>query len=617
MTLNEKQLTEQAAQLLPVLEEIGQEDYLGMGRLLYQRLQKPQSYISFVGETSSGKSTLANVFLQKPLLPVAASPTTGTVTHIMGLDRDGDEFYAINRDGTQEKLDRESFAVLSRRPDENLLRLQVRAGVDRTSTVGLNLFDTPGFDAIISGHEETLREFLPQSDAIVFVVFYRLGFQQADQELLELVRHATEHDPDIPVVLVVNRCPDGVGADNRKIAEIRRNAADSLGRPFSLLIVGTGDYEAQPEGIVELEGADVVWREIRSIVGSESRQKMVLEKLREAFVRLVDEADGHAERQEIAFTASKEDAEVIEAMLGELERAQGLSLEAVDRCMGRIERLVPRIVDLKGKELAEEIRELIMESEKWLGQEECLAFVQHHALPRGVRNASRGVEEAMVVELERLDREIQDIANTAIRAIESMPTVKSDSTVRFARNLVIELGRRAGGTAVSSVLQGLGGVGGVAAGAGNLVKMLVSRFGKLIGKTFGREIYNSIGRFFTKKMIQRMNVALALAIEAGTFVYDAMTWQAKMTEKIGEVIDTWKKKVSEEVLAEDLPKMRQANVESVESIYTVLAEQTRQQFDESERGRGEEGLRKTKELRARLADFRERLSVEEGASNGA
>lgn len=600
--------------LLEPLGLLGDETCLGLARLLYQRAAFPQSYVTLAGETSSGKSTLANALLGESLLPTSASPTAGTVTHVRCMDADQVSYLAINRDGTQESLDRESFVKLTREPDDNLLRLEVRTRPRDTAFLGLNLFDTPGYNSLIYRHEEALRAFLPQSDAIVYVVSYRVGVGQSDQELLELVSDIRDRDPELPILVVVNRAPQAAAEQSRRSREIRGHVGDCLSGTFSFHVVGTAGPQS-PEGHqLAIPGLDPVWDDVREALLSDSRHAAVVAKLAVQAVALVDEADSLAERRELSLTAGEEDQQDITDIRARLQEAERLSLEAVDRSMARLERMVPRTLRALSKDMQTEIGALVMKSDRWLGKDECIAFIEAHALPRAVRRGAQSVEDSIAQELKRLEEELVDIANTAIKAIESSAVVRSDAVERFAKNIAIELARRIGGSAASSALRALGGVGGAAAGAGNLVKMLLSRGGRLVGHVFSRRVYDAIGRFFTKRMLARLNVAVLVLVDAVGFVWDARTWQKKLEKLVGKAIDAWREAVEKDVAKQDLPALRSANVDGVLDAYALRMEQEGAGKDaESEADRAA-ALAQLASVRSELDEVRRMLTAVEGGA---
>src|SRR4051812_27107129 len=87
-----------AGALVAVLHECGVPDLEALGVLLHQRSRAPQCYVTVVGETSVGKSTLVNALIGREVLPAFARPTTATVTHVV-CKKDGDEHsFAIYRD---------------------------------------------------------------------------------------------------------------------------------------------------------------------------------------------------------------------------------------------------------------------------------------------------------------------------------------------------------------------------------------------------------------------------------------------------------------------------------------------------------------------------------------
>ena len=158
-----------ARDLCAVLNDAELGDELATARLLYVRVRVPHAYATLVGETSTGKSSLANGLFVEPLLPTYADPTTASVTHLALHDTDEPSYLAVFRDGTQQAIDRDVFVAQNASPHRDLLRLQVRCAPGDPSHVGMQVFDTPGYNAVIARHEEVLRQFLPHSDVVVFV----------------------------------------------------------------------------------------------------------------------------------------------------------------------------------------------------------------------------------------------------------------------------------------------------------------------------------------------------------------------------------------------------------------------------------------------------------------
>lgn len=214
MTAHAHHWIDGTGELVDLLERGGEEARASVARLLLGRLTLPQAYVTVVGETSTGKSSLINALLGQDVLPASARPTTGVVTHVACRDEAASRYFAIYRDATQEAIDHDQFRTLSETPDGDMLRLQVRTRPKAAGNVGLHVFDTPGYNAVLSEHEEVLMNFLPNSDVIVFVVGYRTGFGQTDQDLLEAIAAATAHDSTIPLVLAINRVPAGCGVDD-------------------------------------------------------------------------------------------------------------------------------------------------------------------------------------------------------------------------------------------------------------------------------------------------------------------------------------------------------------------------------------------------------------------
>lgn len=563
--------------LIQLLEENGTEDALAIARLLYVRLRQPHAYVTVTGETSTGKSSLINGLFQRNLLPVAASPTTATVTHIVCKEESEDQFYAIYRNATQEQVSAQQFTTLSITPAADLLRLQVRSNPVEKRFLGFQVFDTPGYNAMLSEHEEVLRGFLPQSDVIVFVAGFRSGFGQVDQDLLELIRSSVEGRDEIPVLLVINRAPAGTVRDNSRVKEIYDNAKDCLKCEPKLILIESQmeDSNATTAGTPAIPKSMPVWDAVAAVVSDPVNIETVHSRLLQLLQDLLDEIEERLIRREIELSADEDDMRAIAEQKEALANARDQSLAAVDRLGSRLVTQLPKTLVRAVPKLNDQMSAEIFSSDKWLGAQDCAEWIAGHALPFAAREATRSIEEQIALELQELNRELEDIANTAIDKIVRQVHIKSDAPRRFAKNLADTLLKRFMGAGVNNILRGFGGVGGAAAGTGNLVKMAVSRIGKAFGKTFEREIYNQIGKTFTKETLKKLNVVISIITEVVGYLYHVKTWQDKFYDKVSEGVNSWEKEVSADILKDTIPKLIEANKKSVHACYDDLIENYR------------------------------------------
>lgn len=480
-----------------------------------------------------------------------------------------------------------------------------------TGSLTTSNVDTPGYNSILVEHEEVLRQFLPQSDVVVFLVAYRMGFGQSDQDLLEVVRTVLEDDPEAPVLLVVNRVPARVGIENARVQEIVANARDSLWREPELFLVRTASEDiARFDGPVQRESAlpdaAALWNRVVAIVAAPERQRAVEQTLVSALRELIDDADQALERRDLILTANQADVEMIEGQLRSLQVARTRSLDAVHEAAERMRSQLPASLERLAAGIKSNLNQDIEGSDKWLGRDECLAWLSAHAMPFEVRQAARSIEGSISVELQELDRRLAAIANTAVQKIRQSIHLRSEASRRFAENLARVVAQRLGGAGISALSRAFGGVGGAAAGAGNLVKMLVSRMGNLIGKTFSRQVFNQIGRTFTKRALSRLNVVTTVLIEVGVFVIEAQRWKGSLVAKVHEAVDGWAHDVRKELFEDYLPKIHANNVLSVCAIYDPLVEECQKALER----RGEDvGARRERlaALRSELARLRAEL----------
>ena len=209
----------QVEQLIKIADEIGNEKIVNTAKFLKQRVENPDSYVVCLGESCSGKSALINHIIGKDILPVSGAPSTAAITEIC-LDKDckEDSFFAINKNATMESIDKDTFCQLALKPDDELERIRMVTLSDKDWS-GIKLFDTPGYGSLISEHEEVLMGFLPECDAILYTVSYKIGIQDEDYVFIQSMSELTRCE--IPFCLIINRCPVGIKEDDARIVEIK------------------------------------------------------------------------------------------------------------------------------------------------------------------------------------------------------------------------------------------------------------------------------------------------------------------------------------------------------------------------------------------------------------
>lgn len=100
--------------LKPILNAVGDENLWSEAKFLYQRLSNPDYYIVFIGETSSGKSSIINGILDDEILPMSAIPTTGAITEIKLKEIIDPEYIAFTKEAKVFKIsNKEKFETLA------------------------------------------------------------------------------------------------------------------------------------------------------------------------------------------------------------------------------------------------------------------------------------------------------------------------------------------------------------------------------------------------------------------------------------------------------------------------------------------------------------------------
>lgn len=131
-----------------------------------QNAEKLKTRIGFVGEFSSGKSTLINAMLGKKLLPSRVDPTTATIITVEAVENlESPCRFSVQSDGQETPVSAEIFSEIATGKKTGSLVLNVPP--NPTLIPGLQLIDSPGLNSLMGGHSEATLTQLSLFDGLV------------------------------------------------------------------------------------------------------------------------------------------------------------------------------------------------------------------------------------------------------------------------------------------------------------------------------------------------------------------------------------------------------------------------------------------------------------------
>ncbi|MET3684434.1 GTPase SAR1 family protein [Alkalibacillus flavidus] len=185
--------------------------YIARGDNLHnikQVIKDSSFHLSVVGDFSRGKSTFINAFIGQKVLPAKMRPSTAFINRISYGD---EESVTINQLDHQETYSFDAFKKLiapmavDDEDDEEkiedykqeLEKLQQITQADIYLPLpphlnNVNIYDTPGMNDIYEKREQITKGFLPQSDAVIFLLSATNNLTQSEMEFLRqdiLQRH--------------------------------------------------------------------------------------------------------------------------------------------------------------------------------------------------------------------------------------------------------------------------------------------------------------------------------------------------------------------------------------------------------------------------------------------
>ncbi len=225
-----QQVVEWSQGIRDVLQQRGDQTAVeGVDKALAQH-QDDKFMIAVLGKAKRGKSTLLNAILGRrddTVAPIDKLPASSAITRFgWAADESATVFF---RDGHQESIgyDRIREFVTEESNPENTKCVDIVEvlgpfpGLDQD----LVLVDTPGAGSIHEHHDAILHAFIPQADAVIFLVTARMPLDQDELDLLKNVKAA-----DISkIFFAVNRIDESTESDLEAAVEHNRKLLAQVG----------------------------------------------------------------------------------------------------------------------------------------------------------------------------------------------------------------------------------------------------------------------------------------------------------------------------------------------------------------------------------------------------
>jgi len=152
---------------------------------LVDKLERDRFHLVVVGEFNHGKTTFVNALLGRSVLPVGVTPTTAVIHHIVWGETPSAK--VVLASGDEQELpfdDVRSFATGGTRADDPVRYVEVAypAELLRERIV---LVDTPGVNDLSLTRAEITYDYIPRSDAVLFVLDAGQPVKESERQFLE------------------------------------------------------------------------------------------------------------------------------------------------------------------------------------------------------------------------------------------------------------------------------------------------------------------------------------------------------------------------------------------------------------------------------------------------
>ncbi len=561
-----------------LVKNIENEELTTISRFLGDRIYNTDSYVMMLGETSSGKSTIINGLMQENSLFVSSAPSTGTITEVeLKENITENELYAINKDATIERIDDDTFNKLLKEADNELQRLKLVTKSPKYNLNNMRIFDTPGYGSIIKEHEEVLKEFIPNSDVIIYTVNYRIGIQENDYSFLRFLKEIIRED--VEIVLVINRCPASISNSDRRIVEIKKYISDILHDEIKTFFVKTEVTE--DEYGYPLPKCEELWEYVESIINSPKRREMLENVFYEYIVDLLGKCENEIQKRYENSQLSKEMKDKIKERSNQfIENVENLIPSMIEPTFNNLISSIDNKLNIAKNNINDRVLNSI-DKVSTANMDETISFVSNHLLPHSTEIETLEVKRYIEVTLEDLNDRVNDYLNTEI--IEFNKDIElcfSTSTELAAKNMGKKIGVRALTGGLTKYFVKFGGRGGAGAGVANAASHALKVVGNVFNKKFKLATHNALKSTLKKigaTSVRAISNAAIVVIELATVIVEYSTWKTKLRNKSSKAINDWYKE-ARSLIKEDLLNLKGENIQTLKEI--IVEEKSKYDYSE-------------------------------------
>ena len=292
-------------------------------RELVDKLAEDRFHLVVVGEFNHGKTTFVNALLGRAALPVGVTPTTAVIHHV----RYGDVPSAavVRTDGEREPLPFDQLAAFAVHSEEAAVGDDAERAAIKHLDVAfpaellrerIVLVDTPGVNDLNLQRADITYKYIPQSDAVLFVIDAGQPLKESERLFLRDRLIAQSRDK---IVFVVAKADIWSDAERTEALDyVREELAKLVDGPVVFPISAKRALDGDREG----SGMDPLLRHLTAFLAQERGRIMLGNALGEGLGAARSLAHAITARQRAADMSSEELQRRIERIQLDLEGQQ-------------------------------------------------------------------------------------------------------------------------------------------------------------------------------------------------------------------------------------------------------------------------------------------------------